>query len=122
MEIGCGSGLVAFELSRREYVCSYTGIDMNAECIDRALLIRDTLNLNNISFIQKNAFEFLNSIDSKDKKFDYVILYDFIEHIPDPEKFVKDLLRCLGDNWGEYLLFPCLLQIILKFLEKNFIN
>lgn len=123
LEVGCGAGLVAFELSRRGYVSRYIGIDMNAACIDKAVAIRDSLNYNNISFIQKNALEFLNSMDSIDKKIDYVILYDFIEHIPTPEKFLKDLMGCLGDKWGgESLLFPCLLPIILKFLEKNFIN
>lgn len=100
LEIGCGSGLVAFELSRRGYVSSYIGIDTSEKCIDRAVLIRDSLNIDNIIFLRKNAFEFLNSAEAKDKKPDYVILYDFIEHIPTPEKFVKELLNCIGNDWG----------------------
>lgn len=94
IEIGCGRGDVAFELNRRGHVESYIGIDMDNKAIKIARKIKYALGIDNITFISENAFDFLNK--SFEKSYDYVILYDFLEHIPKPEQFLEDLEKSIG--------------------------
>lgn len=101
LEIGCGTGVVAFELNRRGCIKSYTGIDMNNKQINTAQKIKIALNTDNIVFVRENAFDFLDKMNEKD--WDYVILYDFLEHIPEPERFLEDLNKRIG-NVKKYIV------------------
>ncbi len=99
LEIGCGVGQVAFELNRRNLLDSYIGVDMNNEYINRAITIKNKMHYKNIQFVQQDAFSFLDSMSTKNKNFNYIILYDFIEHILEPDIFLNNLLKSLGDNF-----------------------
>jgi len=103
LEIGCGNGIIAFELNRRGHLESYVGLDMNKDAIDEAVKVKKCLKESKITFLAEDAFKFLDSVD-KNKKYDYVILYDFIEHIYSPEEFLKDLLNHLGNDKAIFLV------------------
>lgn len=90
MEIGCGSGIIGFEFSKRMGThFHYIGIDLNKKNINEANKLKRILHTNNLEFTCEDAFAYLEKI--KEEKIDIVILYDFLEHITMPEKFIKEL-------------------------------
>ena len=97
LEIGCGEGIIAFELNRRGHVKRYLGLDMNDNAISKAKKTKKILGHRNVTFLCEDALKFLNSSDVK-MNIDYVVLYDFIEHIHNPGKFLKNLYKCIGED------------------------
>lgn len=92
IEIGCGEGAVAFEiLSHTKGDFSYTGIDMNQSSIDAAIVMEKKIDKKKkLNFVCVNAFEYIDKMPKKD--IDIIIFYDFLEHIPDPESFINELM------------------------------
>lgn len=64
LEIGCGSGMVAFELWRRGHIKNYLGIDLNKDSIDWARKIQKSLGADRMSFANEDAFVFLDSTNT----------------------------------------------------------
>ena len=99
LEIGCGEGIIAFELNRRGHVKRYLGLDMNENAINKAKRTKRAIGHKNVKFLHEDALSFLNTTDIK-MNIDYVVLYDFIEHIHNPGKFLKKLCMCIGEKGG----------------------
>jgi 2-polyprenyl-3-methyl-5-hydroxy-6-metoxy-1,4-benzoquinol methylase len=79
-EIGCGTGLVQFQLEQYFNV-EVDGFDLNKEALE-----------NNIS--QKSAifcYDIYSENEKFKKKYDVIFLMDVIEHIDDEIKFIKSL-------------------------------
>lgn len=92
LEIGCGTGTNLFEAARtvkeRERFWA-VGVDMNGAAIRTAQNLKKKLQNSNIEFINKDAFEYLESEEIE--QFNYILLYDFLEHIKNPDNFLKKL-------------------------------
>lgn len=81
LDIGCGDGTVIDYLSKKNKPSSIIGIDISEKAVDYVkakgyeAVKMDVLSKEFIYFI-------------KDKKFDYVIITEVLEHIQEPEKVV----------------------------------
>lgn len=91
LEIGCGNGIIAFELLSDNLNFEYLGLDNNVENIRNAKRLLDKYNVDNISFTCLNV-ENLNVINFN-KKFDIILLIDVIEHIGDPGELLQKIIR-----------------------------
>ncbi len=89
LEVGCGSGINAFELSKIKDNFDYVGFDINSESIKIAKNLSKKLGLEG-----KLKF-YCADVTSYDFKnlgfFDIVLMIDFIEHIENPENILKKL-------------------------------
>jgi SAM-dependent methyltransferase len=82
LDIGCGKGEVSIALSREGFDCA--GLDMKERLITN--LKRDA---SNVRWICASIDDMINSYE----KFDLITLYHVLEHVSNPAKFLKDVLR-----------------------------
>lgn len=110
LDIGCGDGLIAFLLSRRNN--TVWGIDNNATAIKLA-----KKKTKSKLFLKKDAYK----IEYK-KQFDCVILSDIIEHLKNPLKVIENSFNALKDEGTLILSTPLPLSngIIDKFNYKEY--
>jgi len=92
LEIGCGTGRVVFELSRRGYDIS--GTDISREAIAYGLAKHGDVKL------QVQAAE---ALQFADETFDVVLSFDLLEHIAQVDRHVSEVFRVLRP--GGYYLF-----------------
>lgn len=103
LEIGCGEGgnLPFFLEAKMDVV----GVDLNSLQIERAkTLLAEDLNENNkLLLINKNIYDV-----SADEigQFDFIMLRDVIEHIPNQEKFIPFLKGFLKKDGLVFFGFP----------------
>lgn len=83
LDIGCKHGHIANLLSKNEV--NITGIDYDENAIKIA---RMNYSSTNIHFIHKEAIEYIYQIN---KKFDLIILSNFLEHLDDPKSFLSKI-------------------------------
>lgn len=88
IEFGCGNGGFS-ELLKQKYKCEAWGVDIDPDSVKNAEKVIDKA-------ICGDAYEIIEILP--EKHFDYVICNDFIEHIYSPEKFFKNLRKCLTDD------------------------
>ena len=89
LEVGCSSGETLLEFKNRYKDSKFYGIDINE---NMKKVISDEIN-----FVVGDAIEKVDMY--KSEYFDYIILGDVIEHLPNPEKLlmmVKDKLKKSG--------------------------
>ncbi len=82
LDLGCGRGYVAKKLLPKTN--RILGIDYNASSIDYA---KSSLADSGVTFICEDIFDYLGK--HSDEKFDVVVLSHVLEHIDDPETFLK---------------------------------
>jgi len=99
LELGCGDGINAFEIykiaKKRNVKLDYTGVDFSVEAINNADKIAHFLNneKTKFSFLKQDAIDFLEK--NQQSKYDFILLIDIIEHIPDPQKLIHLIRFCL---------------------------
>lgn len=93
LEIGAGSALFAQKLCVKNYV----GLEYNDKAIDEA-------NRNGFSLKKESIQDFVskNSI-----KFDIVCSFHVIEHVKNPEEFIKYSVKALKDGGKMIIAVPC---------------
>lgn len=91
LEIGCGSGIVGFEFHKHSKFKQYIGIDRDKRVIQKANEIVKNMKIQNMNFVAEDAFEFLQRNKKIKIDIDVVVLYDFLEHISEPEMFLAEL-------------------------------
>jgi 2-polyprenyl-3-methyl-5-hydroxy-6-metoxy-1,4-benzoquinol methylase len=96
LEVGCGTGMNLFELSRDATLIG-EGYDLNADYIQIATDIRDRLGLRGLIFYCQDAAEM-----APEKRFDAILMIDVLEHLENPASVVKRLDPFLSE--GGYLL------------------
>jgi ubiquinone/menaquinone biosynthesis C-methylase UbiE len=80
LDVGCGTGHFLFEAKKKGYeVC---GLDFNEQSLEVA---RDRYGMENV--FSSSVDDFLTRMP--DRKFDYVTLFDVIEHLEDPRGFLE---------------------------------
>lgn len=104
LDFGCGAGGLTFRIAE---VCqSVVGIDIEKYKLDYARAQCDILKVNNVEFICYDG----GNVPLPEASFDSIFCIDVIEHLPSPERFLKDFLRLLkpggvlllsfGPPWG----------------------
>ncbi len=100
LEIGCGDGINAFELTKRAkrkgISLHYCGLDIAEPALQRARRLAQKLDLEGCTeFLQTNAAE-IGSLGAE--PVDMVILADILEHVDDPEALLRSLRPLLGEH------------------------
>ncbi len=91
LDIGCGGGLVCEPLTRLGG--QVTGIDADSQAIDIATTHAKTHNLN-ITYTCTTS----EVLSTQKKKYDVVCALEILEHVDDPQFFIKTCLACLKPN------------------------
>ena len=93
LEVGFGNGAFLGYLTKKNFNCE--GVESNQNLVNLALK-------NNYS-----AYQSFSEID-KNNKYDLIVLFDVIEHIPleNIEDFLKDLSIYLNDSGSIFMRFP----------------
>ena len=95
LEVGCGSGASTHAIASKFPFLDCTGIDISPEAIEFA---SRTHHLKNLHFEVGNA----KSLDYPDNSFSIVTSFDCLEHIPDLEVALHELMRVVKP--GGYLI------------------
>jgi 2-polyprenyl-6-hydroxyphenyl methylase/3-demethylubiquinone-9 3-methyltransferase len=112
LDIGCGAGFLSNALALEEF--KVTAVDLSQESLNIATNYDTT---KTVRYVQADAFH----LPFADNSFDVVTAMDFLEHIEEPEKAIKELSRVLktngifiyhtfNRNWVSWL-------IVIKFVE-----
>lgn len=118
LELGCGCGVIGFELAQMNISMEYLGIDSDEDVINDAEFIQSKLN-----FGEQTKFVCGDITEMKikeNKKFDILILSDFIEHIYNPEQVLINLKSSL--NEGCLLIISVPTINYLKYFGEKFNN
>ena len=85
LDAGCGEGFVTEHLYNCCKKPDIYGVDLSPKAIEYAKKFQNS----NINFSIGNVLQ----LDFEDKKFDAVCAFEVLEHIPEPEKVLKELFR-----------------------------
>jgi len=101
LEIGCGYGYNAFLFSK--YANNVVGVDIDKKAIEAAM--QNYQNIDNIEFINNDAISFLRSTS---RKFDYIVIFEFIEHlnIKEQTELVGLFVRVLNTSGTVFISTP----------------
>lgn len=105
LDLGCGMGILADKIGDK--VKEYVGIDISVQRIKQA---KARIQNTSCFFIAADA----NYLCFKDNSFDTAIAIEVIEHLPDPDIFLKEVNRVLSKGGLFILTTPTSL-----FFEKN---
>lgn len=90
LDVWCGGWGKAVYLAEK-YNATVIGTDVSENFLKQATLFAKEKDIKNTTFVYQDA----RKMDFKDETFDYIILSDVIEHIPDTEVFLAECLRVL---------------------------
>ncbi|NDV47551.1 class I SAM-dependent methyltransferase [Paludibacter sp. 221] len=101
LEIGCGeAGNLKPFLDRR---CKCLGIDLNTSKIEMAKeFYADHAYKDNLSLISEDIYKYKHN----EGTFDIIVMRDFIEHIPNQERFINQLGAYANENTVVFFAFP----------------
>jgi ubiquinone/menaquinone biosynthesis C-methylase UbiE len=93
LEVGCSSGHLLKTLNNKNLALKYVGID-----IDRYAIKKGNESIANLKFPGiKNAQLLESNVEDlpfNDNEFDIVVSLNVIEHLHEPKKAIKEMLRC----------------------------
>lgn len=98
LDIACGSGYGTFMISTLGKAKKVVGVDLDENAVKYGNLKYPK---NNIERIVGDATTFIN-----EEKFDCIVSFETIEHIPDYMKLVENLYHNLKDNGELYISTP----------------
>tara|TARA_B100001559_G_scaffold170845_1_gene143129 strand:- start:228 stop:926 length:699 start_codon:yes stop_codon:yes gene_type:complete len=108
IDVGCGGGLLCENLiSKKNKVL---GIDMSKEAIEIA---KTHQSLNNLK-IEYQHISLDELLKNSKKKYDVLTCLELIEHVPNPEKLIKDCIE-ITENRAD-LFFSTLNRNLISFL------
>jgi 2-polyprenyl-3-methyl-5-hydroxy-6-metoxy-1,4-benzoquinol methylase len=103
LEIGCGRGGFACWLAAQPFKPSeIVAADFSSSAVDMAASYAAKNGIEGIKFIEAD----IQKIPFASNTFDTVISCETIEHVPDPKKAVRELLRVLRPGGRLYLTTP----------------
>ncbi len=89
LDVGCGGGLVCNELIKKGH--AVTGVDLSLPSLEIA---KERDSTKRVNYLEANALE----LPFENSTFDIVCSMDFLEHVEDPERAVKESSRVLKPN------------------------
>lgn len=84
LDVGCGKGYVVDRLLPK--TSNIVAIDYDMEAVDKA-----KARIPNVDFRCVDVFDYLHTIDSK--QFDVIVLSHVLEHLDDPDRFLKKISK-----------------------------
>jgi len=108
IDVGCGGGLLCENLISEKN--NVLGIDMSKEAIEIA---KTHQSLNNLK-IEYQHISLDELLKNSKKKYDVLTCLELIEHVPDPEKLIKDCIE-ITENRAD-LFFSTLNRNLISFL------
>ena len=90
---GCGDGTEA-KIMKNIFECKITGVDISLE--------QDDLSDDNCALFRQD----LGNLSFSDNYFDFIYSYHVLEHVPDPEKVLRELHRVLKPGGNLFIGFP----------------
>jgi len=89
LDVGCGTGIVAREISSSVKLGKVIGIDIQEKQINRAIQRANKEGLSNVKFqIGKASY-----LEFPDEIFDVVYCRFLLEHVPNPLSVIKEMIR-----------------------------
>jgi len=98
LDVGCCDGPYSLNLAKKGY--KVTGINLYKPSIELANERAKKFELD-AKFIQADAIEF-----EPKEKFDAILLFEIIEHIPNPKSFIDKYMKMLSKNGVLYISTP----------------
>lgn len=98
LDVGCADGSISLNLAKAGY--DVTGLNLFKPSIDVAQERAAKFDLT-ASFVCGNAFDYETA-----KKFDAIMLFEIIEHVPDVKEFVDRYSKLLNENGIIYISTP----------------
>ena len=83
LEIGCAEGILLSEFQKIFPEAEYNGVDISQEFVDRGRRRFPSLNL------QRGDYR---DVLQKEGQFDFIIASDLLEHLPDDDAFLREVL------------------------------
>lgn len=103
LEIGCGRGGFACWLASQPYAPSeFVAADYSTSAVERGREFAKSLGLNAITWREAD----IQQIPFEDATFDTVISCETIEHVPEPSKSLRELVRVLKPGGRLFLTTP----------------
>lgn len=100
LDVGCGNGAQTIEFLK--YVNSCKAVDIEYQRLEDFKKRLKELNINNCEIKQMDA----SQLEYPDNTFDAVVSIETLEHVPDPEKTLKEMKRVLKNNGDLILSVP----------------
>lgn len=100
IDLGCYVGSLVLTAGKK-YKISSVGVDLTQKAINIAKKRAKKFEVSNVEFFQGNAVTY-----KSERKFDAVVAFEILEHVPDPVVFVKNLLGLVSDDGFVYMSTP----------------
>ncbi|MDD5155670.1 MAG: class I SAM-dependent methyltransferase [Candidatus Omnitrophica bacterium] len=104
LDVGCGHG-VSREQIEEHYHCAVDGCDLNLAALSRAVAGRGDLLFYNVR----------NRTEELKEGFSAVVLFDVLEHVPDPVEFLRSVGFHLGNEGRLIINVPALQMLFSKY-------
>lgn len=100
MEIGCSTGYFSQHL-KEDKNCEVLGVDISSGSVEVAK--SGGVNAFVINVENDDIIKFLGDYTTKNKKFDYIIINDVLEHLREPQNLLMKLKPFLNEN-GSFIV------------------
>lgn len=113
LDVGCGAGFLSNRLAKEGFEVS--GIDLSEESLEVAARFDET---STVKYERANAYE----LPYMDQSFDVVTCMDFLEHVEDPARVIRECARVLrpGGLFFYHTFNRSALSeaVVIKFVER----
>jgi ubiquinone/menaquinone biosynthesis C-methylase UbiE len=105
LDAGCGKGELSFSLAKKYPSWKITGVDIEAQKIEKLSEIKEKLGVKNLQFHQQD----LNRLEPCGS-YDIILNCDVLEHMEDDERVIHNFWKALRQGGYLILTFPSLPQ------------
>lgn len=102
LDAGCGPGLFTMFLAENFPDARFTGYDLSEENIKQCRKEANQKDLRNVSFKVQDLMKL-----DEHKQYDFIFSIDCLEHIPENQKAITNLVNALTPGGILYLAMPC---------------
>ncbi|MFH1457236.1 MAG: class I SAM-dependent methyltransferase [Patescibacteria group bacterium] len=95
LEVGCGSGIFLEMLQDKKDIKAI-GLDTTPESVEKCKQKKLEVYCQDLNDYKKNF----------DKKFDYIVAFHCLEHVPDPKNLIRSMLEVLKPNGKLFISTP----------------
>lgn len=100
LEVGCGAGRFLRAVQRARPGLAVCGADVSARALARAAALAPGIELRHVSGPDAR-------LPAQDREFDAALALDVLEHVADPEAFLRELARVVAPGGVLHLHVPC---------------